>query len=100
MAKAKTAKEITKKTANDHVDVADLQATPVLPEAIVTSAPEHLPRIEIVYDKADRKQPYKVMFYNCETRSVFQKMIVFTFQKALMIFRRTLIMEGEENGGK
>jgi hypothetical protein len=62
--------------------------------------PEYLPRIEIVYDRVDRKQPYKVTFYNSETRSVFQKMIVFTFQKALMVFRRNLIMEGEENGGK
>ena len=65
-----------------------------------TPEPEYLPSIEIVYDKTDRKQPYKVLFYNCETRSVFQKMIVFTFQKALMVFRRTLIMEGEKDGGK
>jgi len=59
------------------------------------SVPVYLPRIEIVYDSMDRKQPYKVTFFNCTTRSVFQKMLMFTFRKALFIFRKTLIMEGE-----
>lgn len=77
-----------------------LKSQEELVEEFVTPKPEHLPRIEIVYDKQDRKQPYKVKFYNCETRSVFQKMIVFTFQKALMLFRRNLIMEGEKDDGK
>ena len=107
MAKAKPAKEAQKEINEIQEELVE-SVKPIEEEAVtvidetgeITPEPEHLPRIEIVYDKADRKQPYKVIFYNCATRSVFQKMIVFTFQKALMVFRRNLIMEGEKNEGK
>lgn len=78
-----------------------VSSIPVKDVLAVPAAPiEYLPRIEIIYNKSDRKQPYKVSFFNCETRSVFQKMITFTFQKALFVFRKNLILEGDNDGGE